>query len=322
MDHRGQGLLRGRATTRGSSCPSTSGNIRGFCRAAAAPSAWRSTDRRGLRRFRTVRGYRPVRADPGGAHASVWRAQSGSSPRLSTCRRVTREVERQFAADDQLFQKLVGHQLCSLGVIANRQRDFERRDVAEMQVRAEVRGGVGGGLVLLARSSGSAARRGNVRRQSAAARRPAGLARGNAVIDLAGATSPRCSPHVRVQAEVQAQRSHAHRRNRLEKARQQAVDLRTNRIGCVSRFRSRSCGTMQLESTAIALRRRGPPGCAWRERRGNRPSPRRRRGQRYNASSCRISVAAGEKRSRCPARAAAASSGTPAGGRCVTVVPA
>ena len=49
------------------------------------------------------------------------------------------EIERQFAAHDQLFQKFFRDQLVLLGVFLHRQRDFERRDMPEVQIRAQPR---------------------------------------------------------------------------------------------------------------------------------------------------------------------------------------
>ena len=53
-------------------------------------------------------------------------------------RAVAGEVERQFAADDQLFEELGCDQLMFGGAALDSERDFERRDVAEMQIRAEL----------------------------------------------------------------------------------------------------------------------------------------------------------------------------------------
>ena len=98
------------------------------------------------------------------------------------------EVEGEFAADDQLLQEFVGDQLVLLRVGLRGEGDFERGDVAEVEVGAEIGGGVGGGFVAVARRSGAGCRRGNgvsaaLGFEAAAAEAGGGR---DGVIDLAG----------------------------------------------------------------------------------------------------------------------------------------
>src|SRR5678816_1597781 len=61
-----------------------------------------------------------------------------------------RKIERQLALDDQLFQKLVRNKPAPGSASLHGERDFERRELAEVQIGAEAGGGVGRRFVLLA----------------------------------------------------------------------------------------------------------------------------------------------------------------------------
>ena len=54
-------------------------------------------------------------------------------------RREARKVEREFAAHDQLLQKFIRDEFVFGCIIADRQRDFERGNVTEVQIRAQNR---------------------------------------------------------------------------------------------------------------------------------------------------------------------------------------
>src|SRR5690349_12557852 len=59
------------------------------------------------------------------------------------------EIEGQFAADDQFFEKFIGDNLLAVRVLADCQRNFYGRDVTEMQVRTEIGSRMGRRLVFV-----------------------------------------------------------------------------------------------------------------------------------------------------------------------------
>src|SRR6185437_3548956 len=59
------------------------------------------------------------------------------------------KIESKFAPHDQLFEKGLGRRLMFLLVLVNAQSDLQRRNVAWMQIRAQLRSRMGRGLVFI-----------------------------------------------------------------------------------------------------------------------------------------------------------------------------
>ena len=179
----------------------------------------------------------------------VARAQSGNSSRLVHPLGITHEVEGQFPANQQFFQKFIGHDLVFPSMLADRQGHLQRR---KYSLRADM--GLGrrwrGPMVRSSRrhsgeTVGKKLMEIALRLFAAAAKEGRGpyavvdLARlhqfGNILGSVGGFGKPPSNPDMV---------------HRLEILREEFVNLGTQRIGRIGALLNAACGHDQLESTA------------------------------------------------------------------------
>jgi hypothetical protein len=223
---------------------------------------------------------------------------------------VPREIERKFAADDQFLQELVGDQIVFLCVAFGRQRDLERRDLAEVQVGAQPGGRVRGRLVALAGVAPQVPFKEDV--QSLLRGEPAAGEsdrRSNRVVNLAGGDQrrDRARGHRGVPGRERPIPSTRHLDGRagLQVLRQQLSDLGTDRVSRVLALLQPVHGhdATRIDNLVEHIQFRGNRGVVTSPRRtlGNRRRRRRRRSPPAGRGrhSDRTRAGAGRSSSRC-----------------------